>query len=308
MNSDKNGRLQLSVTNVYGDFIKEPADIQLRHQTLSEQVVLRNVSADGPIVAAGLRSNPLGLYRAFIDAPSYLPSAFMVSIPNTGTLEKNVPLAVDYRKVTKVRFPDWPALLCGRELLERSKTVLGFPNQSGEALYTALDDVRRAGLLNILAKCRCTPVSGNKTVVDYLADVKEIRGDRFFVAVPQELREEVKNAALDEHFRAVPSTLHTPPSGFTHAGSWKTLDLYGNLQLTFFSDGANWLADIDIDDGAGLAHVFQVVRNSVEHRQTHPYDISQILIRSQEIDPGYRLLLDTATDARTSAAGSGKAV
>jgi hypothetical protein len=42
--------------------------------------------------------------------------------------------------------------------------------------------------------------------------------------------------------------LHHPPDGFMHAGSFKTLDHDGNLQLTFFSKSSDWLADIDIDD------------------------------------------------------------
>jgi hypothetical protein len=34
-----------------------------------------------------------------------------------------------------------------------------------------------------------------------------------------------------------------------------------------------------------------VVRNAVEQRPTHPYDIHEILIFNPEIDPGYRPLV-----------------
>ena len=107
-----------------------------------------------------------------------------------------------------------------------------------------------------------------------------------------ELREEVKNSALSGHFFEAPSGLHRPPDGFESAGSWKTPDHYGNLQVTFFAKGSSeWVADIDIDDAGGLAHVFQVLRNHLTGRPTHPYDIQQILLVHQKIDPGYSLVV-----------------
>jgi hypothetical protein len=89
----------------------------------------------------------------------------------------------------------------------------------------------------------------------------------------------------------VSAALHSPPAGFTAGGSFKTDDSYGNLQLTFWQSGDNWTADIDIDDAAGLEHVFQVLRNTLSGRPTHPYDIHEILIAHQEIDPGYELIV-----------------
>lgn len=86
-------------------------------------------------------------------------------------------------------------------------------------------------------------------------------------------------------------SLHHPPAGFDRAGSFKTEDRYGNLQITFFVRGDEWLADIDIDDAAGLEHVFQVVHNAVTGRPTHPYDIHEILIAWQQTDPGDELLV-----------------
>jgi hypothetical protein len=85
----------------------------------------------------------------------------------------------------------------------------------------------------------------------------------------------------------VDGALHAPPAGFEPAGSFKSDDNYGNLQLTFFQQGDTWVADVDIDDAAGLAHVFQVARNHLTGRPTHPYDIREILIAWQGTDPGY---------------------
>jgi hypothetical protein len=37
--------------------------------------------------------------------------------------------------------------------------------------------------------------------------------------------------------------LHHPPSGFGHPWSFKSRDRFGNLQLTFFTDGSAWVVD-----------------------------------------------------------------
>jgi len=83
--------------------------------------------------------------------------------------------------------------------------------------------------------------------------------------------------------------LHHQPAGFTHAGSFKTQDHYGNLQLTFFTNGTDWVADIDIDNANGLEHVFQVLHNQLTGKPTHPYSIHDILVAYQKLDPAYEL-------------------
>ena len=47
--------------------------------------------------------------------------------------------------------------------------------------------------------------------------------------------------------------------------------------------------DADIDDAAGLGHVFQVLRNWLTHGATHPYDIHEILVFRQEVALPYDL-------------------
>ncbi len=125
-------------------------------------------------------------------------------------------------------------------------------------------------------------------MLPYVEELREIRGDRFFVRVPKELREEVKNSVALGFFRSVDGSLHHPPAGFTDAGSFKTEDSYGNLQLTFFmKENGDCVADIDIDDAAGIGHVFQVLMNTLTGRPTHPYGIHEILVFHQKLDPGY---------------------
>ena len=52
-----------------------------------------------------------------------------------------------------------------------------------------------------------------------------------------------------------------------------------------------WLADIDIDDANGIAHMFQVLRNAITGRPTHPFDVHELLVSYQKLDPGYALIV-----------------
>jgi hypothetical protein len=56
-------------------------------------------------------------------------------------------------------------------------------------------------------------------------------------------------------------------------------------------NGNDCVADIDIDDAAGLEHLFQVVRNALTGRPTSPFDIHEILVQHQMLDPGYRFVV-----------------
>ena len=301
------GRLRLDLFDPYGNPLAERVDIFLQHQTLQERLVVRNQQTARPFTVTGLRTAPQGLYRLSIDPPSYLPISVFVNIPASGAAERAIPFAADAEKILRVEFPDWSELGWAHGMLTRSSGLVGFAGMHGGALYTALDDTRRAGMLNILAKCRRTLLASGRTVLDEVQELRELRGDRFFALVTHELREHVKNSVLEGLFREVNGSLHRPPEGFTPAGSYKTMDRYGNLQLTFFASPSEWVADIDIDDAAGLEHVFQVARNAMTGRPTHPFDIHQILLRHQEIDSGFRLIVSENT-MRPKRAAAGRKV
>jgi hypothetical protein len=110
-----------------------------------------------------------------------------------------------------------------------------------------------------------------------------------FVRVSNDLHDRIRNSMAERLFRKVNGGLHER-AGYEQQASYKTDDSYGNLQLTLFTRGDETVADVDIDDAAGLEHVFQVVRNAVTREATHPYNIRDILLRRQEIDPGYRFV------------------
>lgn len=288
------GKLQLRLLNAQGEFLGEKVDIMLRHQTLSE-TKKASVTASKTVVVSGLTTAPHGLYRMEIDPPSYLSVNRFANVKPGGVTELEVVFPIDPRKVKSVVFPKFKTLTDeSQRLLNGSDNVLSFEGKAGEKLYDALDDIRRAGLLNIVAKANATPLAVGKNVLSFVGELRELRGDRFFAVVPKALREEVKNSVAEGLFRQVSGALHHLPgqfTGFTDAGSFKTFDRYGNLQLTFFMKGDECVADIDIDDAAGLEHVFQVINNALPGNSTHPYAIHDILLVHQKLDPGYKFKL-----------------
>ena len=100
-----------------------------------------------------------------------------------------------------------------------------------------------------------------------------------------------------ERYRSVSGALHEFPDpweAIAERGSFKTPDRAGNLQVTFARSGAPrnegfHLVDADIDDHAGIQHVFDVLKHKITQSDTHPYDIHQILLYFQDLKPGYDL-------------------
>jgi hypothetical protein len=289
------GKLKLELLDVFGKRLQEKVDISLRNLQLDHSPVFRGLDAAKIINITDLHTGSQGVYEIKIDPPSYHPIGRFINIKTSGVTEMSIPFPVDISKVVSVTFPTFPNLLKDlRTLLINSPSVLGFENNTGESLYNALDDIRRAGVLNIARKTMATRMHADKTVLSLIREIRELRGDRFFAFVEKELREEVKHNTNSGLFHEVDGSLHHLPAqfeAFERAGSFKTSDHFGNLQLTFFMRGDECVADIDIDDAGGLAHIFQVLRNHFTGSPTHPYNIHQILMQHQRLDPGYRLKL-----------------
>jgi hypothetical protein len=187
-------------------------------------------------------------------------------------------------KVRAATFPRYEQLDAAlQRVLERS--TLQAVGAQGRALYGALDNTQKAGLFNLFARMSGVDLGDGRTVWSFVDSVFGVRGDRVFVDVQPELVPLVQQSVATELFRGVPGGLHEPPIGFVPAGSFKTGERHGNLQLTFFTSAVPptlFKVDADIDDAAGIGHVFQVLRNTITQGTTHPYDIHQILVFRQE--------------------------
>ena len=284
----KSGKIVLNLVDAYGRNLEESVDISLKPQGPGEKRFFKGRDAKKRLRI----SRPQGLYRLHIDPPSYLPIHRFIQMPPSGETTRTISFAVDPQKVVKVNIPKYTTLAPEiKTLLAASKSVRPYGTNSGAKLYKLLDNPRKAGFFNIVAKAKNTFFSNGKTVFDHILQLTELRGDRFFAVVDQELEVDIKNSVADDLFHEASDALHDPPEGFDKKGSFKTDDRYGNLQVSLFAKEGEWRADIDIDDAGGLEHVFQVARNTLTGRPTHPYDIHEILLIHQGINPGYEFSL-----------------
>jgi hypothetical protein len=194
-------------------------------------------------------------------------------------------------RVRTATFPAYEQVAPELRRVLACSSVEGIDGQ-GEALYAGLSSLQKAGLFNLFGKMSTFGFDEQRTIWTFVDSIFRVRADRVFADVQPPLRDLIKGAVATERFREVSGSLHTPPPGFGQAGSFKTAEQYGNLQLTFFGSACaplTFKVDADIDDAAGLGHTFQVIRNWVTRGATHPYDIHQILAFRQEVFLPYDL-------------------
>jgi hypothetical protein len=203
-----------------------------------------------------------------------------------------VKLPVDPARVTSMGRPAFADLQQDLKDFLANAEVAGFSGKKDQALYDALPDIPCAGLLNLVAKARQTLLTNRAPVLSFLGKMVDLLGDRLFAEVPAEFKSECERAKTAGILHSVSDLAHEFKPGFVHAGSFKTFDPFGNLQLTFSvnkEDASKCMVDMDIDDAQGLEHFFQVVSNAITGNPTHPYNIHEILVAFQRLDPGYTL-------------------
>ena len=292
------GVLNLNVVDVYGETLREPIDIFFRHMTLSERLEVRGQRPARTIRILGLRQSPQGRYSIDVATPSYAPVSRFINIPSGEPGNLSLKLPVNSHQVVSVDFPDFAALTDDARRILGASTIGG---RSGQQLYNDFDSLRKAGFLNLVTKAEHTRLPGSKTVLSYLSSILEQDGDRLFALAGDGLHAAVERSAGDLFHKAA-DLLHHPRQGFHPVDSYKTPEHFGNLQLTFSQDAQRqWSVDMDIDDAQGFDHFFQVARNWVTRQPTHPYNIHEILVAYQELDPGYRFKLTAGRAAEATA-------
>jgi hypothetical protein len=257
----------------------------------------RNVAGTSPLSFTNLQSATV--YRVEVFPLRHRPVGSLC-VTSVRPIDLFTPLHPD--RVT-ARFLTFAALdMPLRDVLDRSlpephndpgnPTPVPAPG-TGNALYDELEPEQKAGLLNLFTKLSNTPLGGT-TAWAFVNDLYRIRGDRIFANVAPNFRDAVRSAESIGLFEQVSGALHTPPLGFADAGSFKTRERHGVLQVTFFVSTLppmTFKADLDIDDAGGVGHVFQVLRNFFTDSPTHPYDIHQLLTFHQRTRPPYDLLV-----------------
>jgi hypothetical protein len=287
------GTLTLDLLDVYGDHLKDRFDVFMKHTVLSNAPVFKNQDAAKQLLIQDLDSTQGGLYSLLVYPTSYRPVSRFVRIEEGTTVPVSLTLPIVPEKVTRVDFPAYSSLPDDLSGILETSDVEGNEGTHGEDLYRTIEDVRKAGLLNLYWKMQHTTFLNERNVFSYMSALTRIRGDRFFATVQKDLRDTVKNSINNGLFHKVDGSLHTPPPNFVLADSFKTNDHYGNLQLTFFSNPStlDFVVDADIDDAQGIEHIFQVLHNAITGNPTHPYNIHEILVAYQKIDPQYKLFV-----------------
>ena len=302
--------LRLSFVDVYGSRLNEPVDINLRHRELSSSFSKSQINASKSLCITGLTGEQGGLYQLQVLSKSYLPLSTFLRVLEDQTADRTLVLLIDPRKVISVDFPDYRSLPAElQEVMSKSNgievlspaspdPIKAFEGMQGPALYSAFDPLQKACLLNIATKSSVTLLNNGRSVFSYVKRLIRLRQDRLFAGVSDDLRYTVKSSAASGLLSEVSDSLHLPPAGYTRAGSFKTSERYANLQVTFFTNGKEYIAEIDIDENSGIEHAFQAI--SGQPSRSHPYVIHEILILYQKIDPGYRLNTISSPNVNTT--------
>lgn len=284
--------LMIRAVDVFGEPLADRMDVEVMAQRTRKRVTrLDDISARRGVRVAALDPNEAYVVRVF--PMRHRPVGRVLFTPASGVKTVPLPCPIHPDRVSRIEFADFddvdPEL---RRLLDTSDAVEGFEGAAGRELFSNLDHLSKAGLLNLFAKMDRTRFDDGSSVVSHFESLYRVRGDRVFGDVRKELRDKVKTAAAAGHCEEVSGALHEPPPGFHDAGSFKTFDAFGNLQLSFFAgdDALRFKIDADIDDANGIRHLFQVLRNWIGDTATHPFDIHQILVFRQELVPHYTLV------------------
>ncbi len=281
--------LTVSVLNASREPLPDRFDLEI--QSVRTLAILRrqqNVSGASSVRIPGLDETEPLIVRVFPfrHRPVSVPAPVLFS---DQALSVHCPLIPDR---ADGQFPDWGQLDSAlQEVLDASTLEGDTAGATGEGLYQPLDDFAKAGLLNLYAKMSSTGLPVGRTAWDFVTDLYRIRPDRIFANVEVSYRDALRAAEEAKLFKSAPDNQHTPPPGFSRAGSFKSRDRTGNLQVTFFSNDAElqFKVDADIDDANGLAHAFQVLEHALTGSDTHPYDIHQILTFDQRMRLPYTL-------------------
>ncbi len=267
MSETNTGTVMCDFRDAYGDSIRGEVDLGFRNLKVQSLNFRHQTELPGqPLPLRGVPAFPVSV---FVDVPSNeertIHETFFIK-PSEAT-----PVFPSTDEICTLS--RWSALAAA---LDPSR-------------YEALEPQQKAGLLNLFAKM------SNPSTPAVFSDVIEIfkvKPARIYARVVPELLEKV---------RALPQRFHEQPDGGSlhkflddwvrldqHA-SFKTPDSMGNLQLTFAKNPQNQFGvDADLDDHQGLQHAFDVIKHKFSG-DTNPYDIHEVLVKLQGIDPGYRL-------------------
>ena len=303
-------KIQLQLVDVQGRPLDDP-DILVEFFSNENSKHFRfNISPNGVAnVNVNLVDPGNGMYRVLLMPTNYRTIQFFLRIMEDEiTTRKPVIFPVDPVKVVDITAPAIGALPRPLQDLLGKATADGFTDAAGAslqgaALYNALPPLLKAALLNLYTKSAATKLGDGQSAFDKLGTMIRLKQDRLFAKTGAALLEETQQ---DTFFHQVPETLHESVAPYQLLISYKTRDAQGNLQLTFSRNGVtgdDYLVDMDIDQAQGIGHIFEVLQNAVTSSLTNPYDVREILMADQKLQPlyGFKFAARGASAAAVSA-------
>jgi hypothetical protein len=248
------------------------------------------------------RGGPGTLYRVAVNAANYKTYSFfqmMMEDRVNKSPDNQIRLVVNPGKVKDITAPAFAKLapklqayLEGAAPIALEAEDRDLVGAKGETLYNQLGALRKAAILNLIAKARHATAGGafrfleNQTLL-------LVRQDRFFTTIHPDIEAFLTD---NQKFKSASDILHEPLRGYERRGSFKSKDSHANLQISLMRNATTgeMAADVDIDEAAGFQHSIEVIRNKFRGR-TNPYLVRDLLILSDveelTLDPGYRFVL-----------------
>ena len=297
MSDDVNrANVTVDLRNVHGKTFTDKVEITFYNQrahTLSQRF---DVEFKGsPEVLPNVPAFPFGLAEVFIKPTRYRYKSIFINVVGGGDnlIREDFFVDPDAARPTLMDFQDLPAKSYGSQLLRILDAA-----KIDETKWNNLNQRNRATILNLSRKMV------KETTLDGKALITQVNGiDKTWLDMDHRERifSPVQSGVLDSlrkfpaKYNDVSGALHHFPNNWkpvAEHNSFKTKDKAGNIQLTFATDagGKNYFADIDLDDHQGIQHAADYLKHKITGKETDPYDIHEILIYFQGLDPEYRLI------------------
>lgn len=289
--------VEVDFKDIFGNTITDKVEIKIYNTQLQSLKDIYNVSFKGkPATLPQVPAFPTGHAQMIVTPTKYRFKQRFINVQAGETNKITEYFFVEPSKANPhpIEFADLAAKTYGDELLRILKA-----SGIGAAAWNQLNKRNRATILNLCAKMSKETTKNGTKLITFAESIDRTWLDnkhleRIYAGVKKELLPALRNHP--QVYSSVNGGMHKfPPDGWASVkppDSFKTLrDSAGNIQFTFAEKGGEaYLADIDLDDHKGLAHVADVLKHKFSGKNTDPYDIHEILWFSQQLDAEYRLL------------------
>ena len=286
----------VDLIDAYKERINDDVELRFRNTDVSSFSATYSVKLRGaPEIIPDVPAFPTGHAEVFINPAKYRYKSVLINVVGgeQNLIAEEVWVDPDKASPRLINFDDLQGKSYATDLLR----LLNQEPKIDKAKWDSLDPRNRATILNLCRKmvrektANGNPVIKQVTGIDQTWLDKDHR-ERIYAPVLDGFLEELR--ALPPNFKNAGGSLHHFPNDWIAVkkqGSFKTRDDAGNIQFTFAHDADNkTYCDIDLDDHAGVKHAFDVIGHKLTKNETDPYNIHEILVHFQHLDPEYRLL------------------